>query len=64
MSYYIKSKQLNKFLNIKNKPVQTQPILEPVIKLKLPLKNLQYQKIKPKPPKPTPPKPSTPTPQQ
>ena len=64
MSYYIKSKQLNKFLNIKNKPVQTQPILEPVIKLKLPLKNLQYQKIKPKPSNPTPPKPTTPTPQQ
>lgn len=59
MSYYIKSKQINKFLNIKIKPVQTQPILEPVIKLKLPLKNLQYQKIKPKPPKP-----STPTPPQ
>lgn len=52
MSYYIKSTQFNKFLNIK--------ILKPNTKMKLPLKHLQYQKIKPKltPQKPTPQKPT------
>jgi hypothetical protein len=62
MSYYIKSTQFNKFLNIK--------ILKPDTRMKPPLKHLQYQKIKPKlkpsPQKPTPqkPTPQKPTPQK
>jgi hypothetical protein len=50
MSYYIKSKQFNKFFNINLNKSQMPYIMKPETKMKPPQKHLQYQKIKPKPP--------------
>jgi len=61
MSYYIKSKQINKIFNITKS--QMLYILKPETKMKPPLKHLQYQKIKPKP-KPSPSPSQKPIPQK